>query len=214
MKYLLLLACCFCILNAKPADTIIVEDPKDIRYLRYLDSLHAYNVGFAVAKSMADTIKKMYRNASYENYFLHKYRSNADSIPGGFFYVYELDPQVQLGRISEGYMGRNEVKVPWGYMRVLYKRLDSLNVKPCGLLQGAELPDVYIYAKPQEVVVWKIIKRYTVVDPSIKFTTDKDGKTKVSYITKYYYSQEKGGFQKIDSIEKLDPITKKRLPNQ
>jgi hypothetical protein len=99
-------------------------------------------------------------------------------------------------------------------MRVLYKRLDSLKVKPCGLLQGAELPDVYIYAKPQEVVIWKIVKRYTVIDPKIKFTTDKDGKTKISYITKYYYSQEKGGLQKIDSIEKLDPITKKRLPEQ
>jgi hypothetical protein len=82
---------------------------------------------------------------------------------------------------------------------------------PCGLLQGAELPDVYIYQKPKTMIVVRYIKRYTMIDTSIKFLYGKDGKTKQAYIVKYHYSQPFGQLQRIDSVEKLDPITKQHL---
>lgn len=192
-------------------DTLFVETPKDARYKRYLDTLNAYQTGMSVAKNMSDTLSRIYRNTSYENYFLQKYRSPGDSITGGFFTVYQENPDVIIGHISDQYQARNEVKFPWSYLRTQYKRLDTLVIAPCGLLQGAELPDVYIYPKPQQIVVVRYIKRYTVIDPSIKFLVGSDGKTKKAYINKFHYSQIFGEQQKIDSIEKLDPITQQHL---
>lgn len=211
MKYLVPLLFSFLSLLSFAGDTIFVETPKDARYKRYLDTLNAYQTGMSVAKNMSDTLRRIYRNASYENYFLQKYRSPGDSIIGGFYTVYEENPDVIIGHISDQYQARNEVKFPWSYLRTQYKRLDTLVIAPCGLLQGAELPDVYVYPKPQKVVVVRYIKRYTVVDPSIKFLIGSDGKTKKAYINKFHYSQIFGELQKIDSIEKLDPITQQHL---
>lgn len=211
MKHIVLVLCCLLSLLVKGSDTLFVETAKDARYLRYRDSIIAYETGFSVAKNMADTLRRIYRNASYENYFLQKYRNVNDTIAGGFFTIYNESPSIVIGHISDQYNARNEVKFPWTYLRSQYRRLDTLHVAPVGLLQGAELPDVYIYQKPQTTVVVRYVKRYTMVDPSIKFLYGKDGKTKQAYIVKYHYSQVFGELQKIDSIEKLHPITQQHL---
>ena len=95
-----------------------------------------------------------------------------------------------------------------------YKRLDSIKVQPCGIMQGAELPNVYVYCKPSVVIIYKKLKRFTVVDPTIRFFMSKDGKTKTSYITKLYYVEFDKVHQRIDSVEKLDPIYHKHIEEE
>jgi hypothetical protein len=47
-------------------------------------------------------------------------------------------------------------------------------------MQGGELPDVYIYAKPKITVAFKVLKRFVVVGQTIKFSVSNDGKDKNS----------------------------------
>ena len=78
-------------------------------------------------------------------------------------------------------------------------------------MQGAELPDVYVYTKPKQPVVFKVVKRFTVIGQIIKFSLSNGGKTKTPYIEKVYYIEDAFKHQIVDSIEKLDPIHHQHL---
>ena len=67
-------------LISKSSDTIWVEDIKDIRYLRYLDSLKAYETGYSAAKNMADSIKSTTGNSALDAYFLNRFNPDADTL--------------------------------------------------------------------------------------------------------------------------------------
>ena len=61
MKYIVFSVFCFCFTVTKAhSDTLFVDDYKDARYLRYKDSLQAYQIGYSVAKNMADTLASVY----------------------------------------------------------------------------------------------------------------------------------------------------------
>ncbi len=212
MKYFLLFVFCVFYTGAvKSADTLYVQSAQDLRYQRYLDSMEAYTVGYSVAKHMADTISHFVGNDALDAYFLSGF-DIADSNTDGYFFDFHEDEPVQIGHISDEFHGmRNEEKFPWEYLDHQYKRLDKLRVEPKGVMMGAELPNVYVYWHPAITVVVRPVRKFTVIYPGIKFALDKDGKTKVSYILKYYFSQAGNELQQVDSIETLDPITRKHI---
>lgn len=188
-------------------DTVFVEDAKDPRYLRYLDSLQAYKIAYSVAKNIADTIKIVTGDNSLDAYFLNNFAGNTDTLSSQYFYNLQRNEDVEIGHISDSYKGmKNEEKFPWEYLEQQYKRLDSIKIQPHLIMQGGELPNVYVYLLPKITVIHKVVKRFTVIDPTIHFYITNDGKTKTPYITKYYYIEVDKNNRKIDSIEKLDPI--------
>lgn len=207
MKYLAVLVSCFFFLSSKSADTLYVEDFKDERYLRFLDSMKAYEVSFSVAKNIADSVKSIIGSNALDDFFLGRFTSNGETSSGEYFYSFNTDIKVELGHVNSAYRGmKNEAKFPWKYLETQYKRLDALKILPSGVMTGAELPNVYIYLKPTTTVIYRKVRRYTVVDPSIKFFMKDNGKTKTAYIRKFYYIQIGNEHERIDSIEKLDPI--------
>ena len=207
MKYLFLLFNFVFFISAKSADTLFVEDLKDVRLLHYLDSAKAYEIAYSVAKNIADSVSINTGSNQLDNYFLAQFTGNAETFSDQYFYSFNTDVKVELGHVNNAYKGmKNEGKFPWKYLEAQYKRLDAIKVLPCGVMQGAELPNVYVYCKPETTVIYRKVKRFTVVDRSIKFFMKDNGKTRVSYITKVYYSQTGDEHQKIDSVEKLDPI--------
>lgn len=212
VKYcLLLLLCVSCVEVVKSADTLFVQSAQDLRYQRYLDSITAYTTGYTVAKNMADTISHYVGNNALDAYFLSGF-AIADSNTGGYFFDFHENEPVQIGHISDEFHGmRNEAKFPWEYLDAQYKLLDKLRVEPMGVMMGAELPNVYVYRHPAITVVVRPVRKFTVIYPGIKFALDKDGKTKVSYILKYYFSQTGNELQQVDSIETLDPIYHKHI---
>lgn len=212
MRYILFLVACMGSLTVKCCDTLFVEDPKDVRYLRYLDTLQGYEIGYSVASNIADTLRAITGNSSLDAYFLHRYNKAGNEQSDGYFYDFIENAQVEVGRVNKTFKGiKNDTIIPWQYVEAQYKRLDAIKIQPLGILQGAELPNVYVYGYPSVTVIYRKMKRYTVVDPAIKFFKKDDGKTRVSYILKYYYSREGNGHEKIDSIEKLDPVTFKHV---
>jgi hypothetical protein len=212
MKYVLLLAFCVSSFMAKSSDTLYVEDVNDARYLRYMDSLEAYKVGYAVALSMADTVRKAIGNNTYDEYFLSRYKNGRDPNTSAYFFNYEEGATVTVGNVGSDYRNiKSDKRFPWEYLNSLYKKLDAIKIQPHGIMQGGELPEVIVYNKPKTMVIYVRIKRYTQVDMTTQFLISKDGKTRTSYIRKFYFSKVGDGHQKIDSIQKLDPISKKPL---
>lgn len=194
-----------------PRDTIFVEEVSDPRYKRYLDSLHAYKISYSVAKNMADTVAKRMGNRNLDDYFLGRFSYESDTVSYGYFYFFETGVEMEIGHVSEGFKGMaDEAKFPWTYLESQYKRLDSIKIQPWGVMQGGELPNVYIYRKPIQVIVYRKVRHFTMIDHTIQFSSD-DGKTKTSFIRKYYYNEIDKGRPRIDSIEKLDPLTQKRI---
>lgn len=196
---------------AAEEDTLFVDNYQDARYIRYMDSLKGYEIGLSVAKNISDTLKSMY-GISLEAYFLGKYYPESALLNDGYFFDFDQDVQVIIGRVNLEYKRmRNDSTFPWGFVEAQYKRLNDIKVQPCGKMQGAELPSIYVYCKPTMVVAYKKMKRFTVIDPKVRFFYGADGKTKTSYITKLYYVEYNKVHQRIDSIEKLDPITFKHI---
>lgn len=207
MKHLLLLLFCLFFVSSKSADTLYVEDMKDERYLRFLDSMKAYEISFSVAKNIADSVRSIIGSNALDDYFLGRFTSDVESSSSEYFYSFNTDIKVEIGHVNSVYKGmKNEAKFPWKYLETQYKRLDALKILPSGVMTGAELPNVYIYLQPTAIVIYQKVKRYTVIDPSVKFFMKDNGKTKTAYIRKFYYSQIGDGHERIDSIEKIDPI--------
>jgi len=193
--------------HAKPGDTIYVENKMDIRYLRYLDSLQAYRISYSVAKNISDSIRVMLGNNSLDAYFLNGFAINPDTLSTAYYYDLHEKEKVDIGHISDTYKGlKDDGKIPWTYLVSQYKRLDSIKIHPSFIMQGGELPNVYVYIKPRMVVIHRVVRRFTVVGQIIKFSYSADGKTKTPYIEKYYYAEFEKGHVIVDSIEKLDPI--------
>jgi hypothetical protein len=211
MKYVLAVIFCALSLFSKSADTIYVENKRDPRYLEYLDSINAYNISYSVAKNIADSVRGMLGSNALDAYFLSEFTGSSErSI--GYFYEIELNMPVTIGHVNSLYKGmKNEARFPWKYLESQYRRLDSIKLQPRGVIQGAELPNVYVYHKPSTTVIYHSVSRYTVVGQIIKFAVSDGGKTKTPYIEKVYYSIINKGHPQIDSIEKLDPMTKKHV---
>ncbi len=211
MKYVLAVIFCALSLFSKSADTIYVENKRDPRYLEYLDSINAYNISYSVAKNIADSVRGMLGSNALDAYFLSEFTGSPErSI--GYFYEIELNMPVTIGHVNSLYKGmKNEARFPWKYLESQYRRLDSIKLQPRGVIQGAELPNVYVYHKPSTTVIYQSVSRYTVVGQIIKFAVSDGGKTKTPYIEKVYYSIINKGHPQIDSIEKLDPMTKKHV---
>ena len=206
-----LVCCMFCIIG-KSSDTLYIENFKDARLQLYLDSLKGYEIGFSVAKNVADSVRHKLGNNTLDPYFLSRYISTGESFSYGYFYDFNEDVPVVIGHVNDAFHGiKSDSIIPWQYVEAQYKRLDAIKVKPSGVIQGAELPHVYVYPKPAITVIYRKIKRYTVIDPSIKFLKREDGKTKVAYILKYNYIKEGDNHERIDSMEKLDPIKQEHL---
>ena len=145
MKYLLLLTICVSSFVTKAADTLYVEDVNDARYKRYLDSLEAYKIGYSVAKSMADTVRKVIGNNTYDEYFLSRYERNQDPNTTAYFYNYEEGATVTIGNVARDYRNiKNDKRFPWEYLNTLYKRLDAIKIQPSGIMQGGEFTEVYV----------------------------------------------------------------------
>ncbi|MBK8659950.1 MAG: hypothetical protein IPN22_14055 [Bacteroidetes bacterium] len=211
MKYFLLLLCCVFIQESFSQDTLFLATTKDPRYTRYLDSLQAYEIGYSVAKNICNKLKEINPEQSLDNYFLSKYEGRTDTSKG-YFYTYNQNVAVEPGHMNIEYRYmKSDSTFPWEYLESQYKRLNAIKIKPTGVMQGGELPDVYIYAKPSTVVAFKVLKRFVVVGQTIKFSVSNDGKTKTPYIEKVYYIQDAQNRPVIDSIEKLDPVTKKHV---
>lgn len=214
MKFMVLAALFLLCLaaNAMPRDTIFVEDATDPRYRRFLDSMHAYKISYSVAKNMADTVAKRMGNRNLDDYFFGRFSYESDTMNHGYFYFFETGVEMEIGHVSEAFKGMaDEAKFPWEYLEAQYKRLDSIRIQPWGVMQGGELPNVYIYRKPLQVVVYRKVRHFTMIDHTIQFSQADDGKTKTSFIRKYYYNEIDKGRPRIDSIEKLDPLTLKRI---
>jgi hypothetical protein len=201
-----------CVQSKATDDTLFVDDVKDIRYLNYKDSLEAYNIGYSVAKNISDTLKSMYGYKDLDKYFLNRYAPETYTNDGGYIFEYVENPSVDVGHLNVPYKRmKNDASFPWAFLEAQYKRLNVIKIQPVGLMEGAELPDVYVYAKPQTPVIFKIVKRFTVVGQIIKFRISDGGKTKTPYIEKVYYIEDARKHQIIDSIEKLDPVFHKHL---
>lgn len=198
-------------LLSKSSDTLYVENQRDPRYLAYLDSINAYNISYSVAKNIADSVRGMLGSNALDAYFLSEFTGSPErSI--GYYYEIELNMPVTIGKVNSLYKGmKNEARFPWKYLESQYRRLDSIKLQPRGVIQGAELPNVYVYHKPATTVIYRHVTRYTVVGQIIKFAVTDGGKTKTPYIEKVYYSIINKGHPQIDSIEKLEPITKKHM---
>lgn len=218
MKYLAVFLFSFCAFTGKAAsdDTLFVDNYQDERLLRYKDSMQGYNISYSIAKNMADTLKSILGDNGLDDYFLSMFRGSGDgSSSGGYFYDFVENAKVEIGHVNINYRNmKNDARFPWKYLETQYRRLDSIKVQPWGIMEGAELPNVYVYRKPSLTVIYKKVKRFTVVDYTIQFFQKDNGKTRVSYIRKFYYSEFDKVHQRIDSIEKLDPITLQRLPEQ
>lgn len=213
MKYVLVSILLITQLLARASnDTVYVDDVKDPRYLRYLDSLQAYDISYSVAKNMADTVSKTMGNHNLDDYFLGRFSYESDTMSHGYFYFFEVGVAMEIGHVSDAFKGMVDAdKFPWQYLEEQYKRLDSIRIQPWGVMQGGELPNVFIYRKPLVTIVHKRIKRFTMIDYTVQFDKKDDGKTQVSYIRKYHYSEYEKGRPRIDSIEKLDPVNLKRV---
>ncbi len=212
MKYITSICLLLTSLSSLGADTLYVDRPEHIRYQLYLDSMKAYEISFAVAKNVADTMRVTLGNNSLDDYFLGRFTSAEVGSTGDYFYNFSTEVNVEPGKVNVDYRNlKNDSRFPWKYLERQYKRLNAITILPSGVMQGAELPNVYIYLKPTTTVIPKKVKRYTVIDPAVKFLSNDNGKTHISYIRKFYYIQPDGERERIDSIEKLDPITQKHL---
>jgi hypothetical protein len=212
MKYFLLLLLCIFFSVSKSQDTLYVEDVKHPRLLLYKDSIQAYQIAFSVAKNVADSVRARMGNNSLDAYFLTRFTSNTDADLAGYFFNWNDTANVQIGHVNDSYRGiKDDDRFPWRYLETQYKRLDSIKIKPAGIMEGGELPNVYVYLKPSTTVIYKKVKHFTVVDQTIQFFKKNDGKTRVSFIRKFYYSEFDKLHQRIDSVEKLDPVTKQHL---
>lgn len=105
MKYFVCLMFGLCALNAVAADTLYVEDLKDQRYLRYLDSAKAYEISYSVARNIADTIKNRVGNNSLDAYFLGRFNTGTGTESDGYFYDYIENPQVEIGQVNVSFKG-------------------------------------------------------------------------------------------------------------
>ncbi len=211
MKYYTILLCFVFLSEVRSQDTLFLATAKDPRYKLYLDSLQAYEIGYSVAKNICNKLKEINPQQSLDNYFLSKYEGRYDSSQG-YFYTYNEQVDVAPGHMNIEYRYmKSDSTFPWEYLESQYKRLNAIKIRPAGVMQGGELPDVYIYAKPKITVAFKVLKRFVVVGQTIKFSVSNDGKTKTPYIEKVYYVQDAQNRPVIDSIEKLDPVTKKHV---
>jgi hypothetical protein len=208
MKYLLLLPACVFYLFAASQDTVYVEYNKDPRYLLYLDSVDAYETGYSVARNVADAVKNTLGSNALDDYFMGGYTSTLDSISPDYYYNFFKGVKIDIGHVNDQYVHmKDDPSFPWQYLEAQYKRLDKLRVQPWGIIQGGELPNVYVYAKPKyPVAVRKKERKFTVIGQVIKFAILGDGKTKTPYIEKVYYSQDINKRPVIDSIQKLNPV--------
>ncbi|HLP51317.1 MAG TPA: hypothetical protein VK154_10565 [Chitinophagales bacterium] len=211
MKYIVFLVLSLSYFTSQAQDTVYVENQRDPRYLEYLDSIRAYQISYSVAKNIADSVAGMLGSRTLDAYFLGAFTGSTERSEG-YYYDMERDMPVTIGHVNSIYRGmKNEEKFPWKYLESQYRRLDSIKLQPMGIMQGAELPNVYVYAKPHTTYIFRSVKRFTVVGQIIKFDMSDGGKTKKPYIEKLYYIQIDRGNPKVDSIEKLDPVTKKHL---
>ena len=214
MKYFLVVIFCICSMasQAKVGDTVFVENKYEVRYLRYLDSLQAYRIAYSVAKNMADSIRAFTGSNALDGYFMNHFDRNYEGNAEGFIYDLKRGAHVDIGHVSDEFHGmKNDTKFPWGYLDNQYKRLDSIKIQPDAIMEGGELPNVYLYLKPITTVVYRAVKRFTVVGQIIKFSYSNDGKTKTPYIEKFYYAEFEKGHVVVDSVEKLDPIYHKHM---
>lgn len=212
MKYLSLVLAILFFSNVQSSDTLYVENSRDPRLLLYQDSIKAYEIGFSVAKNIADSVRSLSGNNSLDHFFLSRYIEMPDASSAGYFYEFHENVKVEIGHVNDSFHGmKSDTKFPWRFLELQDKRLDAIKIQPAGIMQGGELPNVYIYAKPSTTVIYRKVKRFTVIDPSIKFFMKDNGKTRVSYIVKYHYSQIGNEHQQTDSVEKLDPIKQQHL---
>ena len=103
-------------------------------------------------------------------------------------------------------------------MKDIYKKLEKCKVYPYGYVSAGEAPTIYIYRKPIPVSYkapcfsknnthsTSSNYYYTILDITTKFILRSDGKTRLPYISRYYFNGNK-----LDSIEMLNPITMLKL---
>lgn len=199
-------------------DTLYVRG-NDSRYLKYLDSLYAYQTSLSVAKNVSDSIRKLIGNDTYTAFFMDGFSGKE---PSEADYVFELKRNViiDLGKISIEYSGfKNADNFPWRYLYLQYRRLDSIKIQPYAVMQGGELPTVYIWKSPTIFVKSlyycphlnePVSKPYSCIYPQTRFIVKDDGKTRIPYVEQWFYHGKNFG-ETVDSILKLDPVTLSKL---
>ncbi len=134
MRYTIVLIFCMLYGISRAGDTIYVEDAKDPRLLRYQDTMKAYNIGYSVAKNVADSVRRIVGDNTFTPYFLSRYMTGKDGFSASYFYTFVENEPVEIGHVNSNYHGmKSDARFPWKYLETQYKRLDSINVLPWGV---------------------------------------------------------------------------------
>ena len=197
-------------------DTIYVTSKTDSRLLAYQDSINAYNTGKSVCDNLLLIFRKLTHSNDYDTYFTDGWNPNikegdrVDTLLGESYFHFSNDLPSNLNQFqADSESGRN--------IATQFHRLDSLKVRPYGQVVGAEMPTLYIYKKPERIVLYKKLDRcwekkmvYTTLDIQTHFIVNQKEKTILPYnIIRYYQVQE--GPDKLTKMEWVDPVDKNKI---
>ena len=191
-------------------DSIFVTSRTDSRLLAYRDSMTAYATGKSVCENLTKLFQKLTNSNDYDSYFLDPWlKSFSPGEPVDTLLGYsEVLPYSDFPDTLSGNQFNSSSEI--GQMITYqFRRLDTLRVKPCAQVVGAELPTLYLYAKPSHVIIYKNLDRcwekkmkYTTLDIVTHFICDELKKTRVPYNILRYYENNK-----LVQMDWIDPIS-------
>ena len=216
MRKIILLSLLLSVIFSFGQDTIYVTSRTDSRLLSYQDSLNAYNTGKSVCDNLLLIFRKLTHSNDYDTYFIDGWNLNikegdrVDTLLGESYFHFSNELPSNLNQFqANSESGRN--------ITTQFHRLDSLKVRPYGQVVGAEMPTLYIYKKPERVVVYQKLDRcwekkrvYSTLDIQTHFIVNQQDKTIIPYNILRYY-QEKEGPDKLTKIEWIDPVDKNKI---
>lgn len=195
-------------------DSTFVTSQTDARIFLYRDSMIAYETGKSVCENLTKLFQKLTNSNDYDSYFLDPWRKSfspgepVDTLLG----YSEVLPYSDFPDTLSGnqFNSSSEIGQMIAYQ---FRRLDTLRVKPCAQVVGAEMPTLYLYAKPSHVVIYKKLDRcwekkmkYTTLEDITHFICDTEGKTRVPYNILRHYENNK-----LIRMDWIDPVDKRLI---
>ena len=189
MKLLLSILLVISVYTTSAQDTIYVSSKTDIRLISYQDSLLAYDTGKDVCFKLAQLFESFTNSKDYTSYFIDAWINQfnpgdpVDTLLGHteFLLNFSTKPNSETNQFDMiGDIGKQ--------IDSEIARLDLLTVLPYGIVSGAEMPDIYIYRKPCNIVLYRALNApfnksrcYTTIDKQTYFILDSKGMSRIPY---------------------------------
>jgi len=209
----LLLVLLFC--HVEGQDTTYATSRTDARLFSYRDSITAYTVGCSVTNELRTIFREMTGTKDYDAYFENGWKKSisvGDPVDTALGYSVFLENTVWPYEVKEG--DQFQSSSSYG-QRIAYQfnRLDTLRVLPPYRVEGAEMPVLFIYAKPSRVVLyrkldrcWEKKMRYSTLDVQTHFIINDKDKTIIPYNIRRFYVENK-----LTKTEWVDPVNTNQI---